>query len=144
VNDALPVRRFQRLGDLLRDRQRFCERHGPARDALRQVLPLNELHHEGAHPAGFFEAVNVRDIGMVQRRESLRFACEARQPIGIGGEGVGQHLQCDVAIEPGVARAEHLAHAAFAKLGDDIVDPQTGAGGERHTRRIIRGVRAQR
>ena len=29
MNDALLVRRFERLGDLSRDRQRFVERQGP-------------------------------------------------------------------------------------------------------------------
>ena len=32
----------------------------PARDPLRQILALDEFHDEGAHAAGFFEAVDVR------------------------------------------------------------------------------------
>jgi hypothetical protein len=38
MNDALLVRRFERLGNLLRDRQRFVDGDRPARDALRQIL----------------------------------------------------------------------------------------------------------
>ena len=30
-----------------------------ARNALRQVVALDEFHHEGAHTAGFFEAVDA-------------------------------------------------------------------------------------
>ena len=41
----LLVRRFERLGDLPRDRQRLVERIGPARDALREIFTLDELHH---------------------------------------------------------------------------------------------------
>ena len=48
VDDPLLVRGFERLGDLLRDGQRVVERHGSARDALRQIVAFDELHHEGA------------------------------------------------------------------------------------------------
>ena len=74
MDDALLVRRFEGLCDLLRDRQRFVERDRPARDALREILTLDEFHHQRADAAGFFEAVNVRDRWMVQRRERLRLA----------------------------------------------------------------------
>ena len=47
MDDPLLVRGFERLGDLLRDRQRFVERDRAARDALRQIVALDEFHHEG-------------------------------------------------------------------------------------------------
>ncbi len=59
---------------------------------------------------------------MVERRQHLRLALEARQPFGIAGKGVGQHLDGDVPVELGVPRSIHLAHAAFADLGGDAVD----------------------
>ncbi|MDP3716846.1 MAG: hypothetical protein Q8T13_03670 [Acidobacteriota bacterium] len=37
------MRRFERLGDLPRNRQRFIEWNRPARDLLRQILALEEL-----------------------------------------------------------------------------------------------------
>ena len=40
------MRGFERLGDLPRDRQRLVERHRPARDVRREILALDELHHE--------------------------------------------------------------------------------------------------
>ena len=39
MDDALLVRGFERLGDLLRDRQRLVERHRPSRDASRERRP---------------------------------------------------------------------------------------------------------
>ena len=58
MDDALLVRRFQRLGDLFRNGQHFIERHSSlprrsargaeAGDALGEVLALNEFHHERA------------------------------------------------------------------------------------------------
>ena len=86
MDDPLLVRRLQRLGDLLRDRQRLVERNRAARDPLGKVFALDELHHERADAARFFKAVDVRDVRMVQRREDLRFAAETRQAIGIAGE----------------------------------------------------------
>ena len=63
--------RVQRLGNLFRDRQRFVDRDRPACKALRQILALDQFHHQRAHTAGFFETVNVRDIRMVQGREAF-------------------------------------------------------------------------
>ena len=47
MNDALLVRGFQRVGDLLRDRQRVG-RAGSAPRAMRsrQVVALDQFHHE--------------------------------------------------------------------------------------------------
>ena len=41
---------------------------------------------------------------MIERREHLRFALEPREAFGIGGEGLGQDFQRDVAIQLRVVR----------------------------------------
>jgi hypothetical protein len=56
----------------------------------------------------------------------------ARDALGILRERRGQHLECDLAMEPRVARAIHLAHAARAERRDDFVGPELVAGGQRH------------
>ena len=66
-------------------------------------------------PLGVFETVDVRDVRMIQRGQHLRFALESREPVGISRERLGQDLDRDVAIQPRVARAIDLAHAARAK-----------------------------
>ena len=66
MNDPLLVRRLERLGNLLRDRQRLVERDRSARDALREILALDQFHDEGAHPGGFFKAVDVRNVGVIE------------------------------------------------------------------------------
>ncbi len=68
-----------------------------------------------------FESVNLRDVRMVERREHLRFALEAREPVRVLCERSRQHLQRDVAVEPGVAGTIDLAHSAFAQLGHDLI-----------------------
>ena len=46
VDDALLVRRFERLGDLFRDRQRFIEWNWPLRDPIGERRPLDQLQDE--------------------------------------------------------------------------------------------------
>ena len=61
--------------------------NGAARDALRQILTLDEFHHQGGDAATLFEPVDARDMGMVQLRERLRFTRESHQAIGVMREG---------------------------------------------------------
>ena len=86
MDDPLLVRGFERLRDLLRDGQGFVERQGSARDALRQIVTFDELHHERGHAPAFFEAVDRGDVRMIQGREHFRFALKTREPIGIDRE----------------------------------------------------------
>ena len=64
---------------------------------------------------------------MIERREELRFPREANQPLRILREGRRQHFQGHVAIEPCVAGAVDLSHAAFAQLTDNLKGPQRRA-----------------
>ena len=73
MDDALLVRRFQRLGNLLRDRQRFVDRDRAARDALRRSSPSTSSITSAVRPR-LFEAVDRGDVRMIQRREDFRFA----------------------------------------------------------------------
>ena len=116
MDDALLVRGFKRFRDLFRDRQRFVDRDRPARNALRQIVALDQFHHQRANTAGFFEAVNVRDIRMVQGRERLCFAGEPGQPVGVAGECVRQDFERDVTIQFRVAGAVDQPHPALADV----------------------------
>ena len=128
MHDTLVVRRLQRFRDLLRDRQRLIQWKGASRDPLRQIFSLDELHDDGAHVTRFLEAVDVSDVGMVQRGEHLGLAGESRKPVGIAGERVWQDLQRDIAIEPRVAGPKHLAHPAYADRREDLVAAESSAG----------------
>src|SRR5215510_4731929 len=99
MDDALLVRGFERLGNLPCERQRLDERQRPARDPPIERLAVDELHDEEVPHAGLFEAVELRDMRMIERRESLRLALEARDPIGIGRERVRKNLHGDIATE---------------------------------------------
>ena len=108
---------------------------GPSRNAIGERRTLDELQHERLKSIGFFEAVNRRDVRMIERGEDLRFALEAREPLLIEGEAVGQDLERDVALERRVARAIDLAHTARAERGQNFVRAESIADGESSYRR---------
>ena len=58
MDDALLVRRFERVGDLPRDRQRFVERNRALRDAIGERRPFDQLEDERVRRATVFEAVD--------------------------------------------------------------------------------------
>jgi WD40 repeat protein len=70
MDDALLVRRFERLSDLSRDRHHVVDRQRTACDQLRQILAFDELHHERV----VFDAVDVCDMWMVERGQHFGLA----------------------------------------------------------------------
>ena len=76
---------------LLRDRERFIDWNRPALDALRQRLsPTSSITRNSGPPV--LDAVNGRDVGMIQRCQYARFALETRDAFGIMREGSGSNL----------------------------------------------------
>ena len=66
MDDALFVRGLERIGDLLRDSQRFGERERPLRNAIGQRWALDELEHQRVDAAAVLEAVDRSDVRMVE------------------------------------------------------------------------------
>ena len=130
MNDALLVRRLQGLCDLLRDLQCLVEWDRSTRGPPGEILAFDELHHEGLDAVSVFQSVDGGDVWVVQRREGLGFTLEAREPICVVRECLGQDLERDVAIQLRVAGPEDVPHAAFADAGDNFVDTETGTGGK--------------
>jgi hypothetical protein len=48
-----------------------------------QVLSLDQFQHQAIYIAGFFQAVDGCDIGMIQRSQRTGLAPEARQSLRI-------------------------------------------------------------
>ena len=132
VDDAFVMRRFERIGHLPGSGQRLIEGKRTAPNPCREVLALDQLHHERADLARLFESMNVRDVCVIEGRQRFGFAFEAREPIGIGRESLRQDLQRDVAIEVRIAGAIHLAHGAGAEWSEDRVGAESRPGSERH------------
>jgi hypothetical protein len=131
VDDALFVRGFEGLGDLSGDRKRVGERDRTAGDVHRQILALDQFHHQRGDALDLFAAVDGGDVWMIQRGERPGFTFEAGQAVGVMREGLGQDLDRDVAVQLRIARAKDLPHPAFANRCGDFVDAEAGAGCER-------------
>src|SRR5580765_5801703 len=80
------------------------------------------------HVARLFEAEDLRDVRVIQRRESLRLALESGHAVRIGRERLREDLDRDGAFEARIAGFIHFAHAARPDGGDDLVWTQARAG----------------
>ena len=125
VDDPLLVRGLERLGDLFRDRQRIFNRDRAAIDALRQVLPLDQLHHECVQTSRSLDRVDRGYMWMVEGCEGPRLALESRKAVGVGRERVRQDLDRHLPPERRVRRPIDLAHTARADLAGDFVDAES-------------------
>ena len=74
-----------------------------------------------ARDAGVFEAMDLRDVRMIEGGEHLRFTTEAREAIGIVGNGRQQDLDRDLAIQLRVEGFVDLAHPARADPCLDLI-----------------------
>jgi hypothetical protein len=132
VDDSLLVSGLERLGDLAGDGEDLFEREGAALQPLGEILSLDELHDEGADTARLLEAVDRGDVGVLQLGEELRFALEARETLGVGGECLGQDLDRDLAPELRVGRPVDDPHPALAERAGDLVGSEAASGRETH------------
>ena len=133
VDDAFLVGRDDRVRDLAGEVNRVVGRHRPRfLEHHVERLAVHEFEDEVRLRIGGFEAMDPGDVRMVQRGEELRLPLEARHAIVVGGDRCVQRLDCDRAIELGIAGAIHLAHATFAEKGRDFVQADSGAGREGH------------
>ena len=136
MNDALLVRRFEGVGNLSCDAQRFGNRQ--AADELGDGRAVNQFHHQraddvpGTRRRDTLESVDGGDVGMIQRRERPGLAFEPGQALAVVRERLGQHLDRDVSRKVGVPRQVHLTHATRAERGLDVVRAQSRARGQPH------------
>ena len=68
---------------------------------------------------------------MRERGDGLRLALEARERVRVVGDGRGQDLDGDVAVELRVARAIDLSHAACSERRQDLVRAESRPRRER-------------
>ena len=127
MDDALLVRRFERLRDLLRDRQRLVERdRRRARSRSASVVARRPVPSPAPDAVGVFEAVDLRDVRMIERRQDLGFALKRARRSGSAANGAGRTLMATSRFERRVTRAIHLAHAAGAEGGTDLIGAEAG------------------
>ena len=120
MDDALVVGGLEGIGNLARDHQSLGQRQPRSfvsqprcgrLQPLTERLALHQLQHQRVKPVRVLDAVNGRDVRMVQRREEPCFALEPREPFGVAREERRENLDGDLATERRVPCPVHLAHA---------------------------------
>jgi hypothetical protein len=116
---------------LVRGGDGFGNRNGQPEELLKgqpartsqagQGLPLDELHRQEVHAAGFLDRVDRDDVGVVEGGDGARLSLEPLESIGIAGQLGRQDLERHAAVEPGIVGLVDLAHAARAEGPDDPV-----------------------
>jgi hypothetical protein len=89
VDDALLVR-FERVGDLAGDAQRFVRSVWALRDAIGQRRALDQLHHQRFDAATLFDAREGRRCWVIERAPGLGLTLEARQRSGSAATADGR------------------------------------------------------
>ena len=79
---------------------------------------------------------------MAERRDDAGFALEARKRLRVVGETLGKNLDRDVALQPRVPGAIHLAHSAGAERREHLIGSEPRADSVWHPSR--RDYRASR
>jgi len=110
MDHAGVVRGLEPLGDLAADIHRFLDRKRSASNAIFERLPRHELQHQEASVLGLVDAVDLRDVGMVQSSDRLGLALEPSQPLVILREVFRKDLDRHLAIQSRVLRPVDLPH----------------------------------
>ena len=124
-----------------RDRQRLIQRDRSRGDSVGEGRPSDQLQDERLGVVALLDAVDLRDVGVVQAGEHLRFPLEPREAIRVSREGVGEDVQGDVAAQVRVGGATNLPHPPFADEGGHVVMAEAGAGGKRYECERCKGYR---
>ena len=121
VNDALGVRRLERVRDLDGQLDKHIHLQGVLADALLESLPLQQFHGDEIAAVGLPDLIDGADVRVIQGRGGPGLALEALQRRRVFFQLSGQELQSDVPAEVEVFSFVHHTHAAAAKLVQDAV-----------------------
>ncbi len=129
VDDPLLVRRREAVGDLQRVVDGLARRQARALQDVPQRFAFEQLLDDVRLAVVLADVEDGRDVGVVEGAGGLRLQLETAQAVGVGGEGGGEDLDRDVAVQARVPGAVDLPHAAGADGGEDFVGAEAGAGG---------------
>jgi len=128
MNDPGAMGLVECLRDLASVPEYVCQWQRATRVAVREGVPLDELHDQIIDSVLMTDVVERADVGVVERRDRLRLALEAVAELRVLRELGGKDFDRDAAIESGITRAIHLAHATGSDRRDDFIwaEPCTG------------------
>ena len=128
MNNALGMKRLQRLRHLHRDVQQFFELQRFPVDSLLQAFPFQLLHHNEGMSAVVLYVMNGANVRMVQARRGPRLPLKAVKRFAIAKQIVRNELQRNVTAQAHVFRFVNNAHTTAANLpqnaivGDSLAD----------------------
>ncbi len=128
MHDPAHVRGVERLADLRAHARGLARGQGTGlADDRREVLALDQLHHDVRPGVVLAEVVNGDDVGVAQRRGRPGLVTEPGQEVGVAPELGAQQLDGNVALELRVARAIDAGHAALSEKLQQTVSPAEDA-----------------
>lgn len=80
-------------------------------ETIGQRGSLDQFQNQRAAAVTFFQTVNGRDIGMVQRPEDVRLTTEPRESFGIAREEIGQRRGWTLTERPAGRKRRRSVHA---------------------------------
>jgi hypothetical protein len=129
VNQALAVRRGERLGHVDEPADPLRERGLAVADVAAQRPSFDELEGDEGHALDLAGVVDRHGAGVVERGRGLRLAHQPLLALAALDRGLGlgaeEHLERDAAPEHGVVRAVHEPHPALAEHALDDVAAQS-------------------
>ena len=128
---------LQPFANLGSNAEHLVERQAAFVQAFSEGFALQILHDDVVGAVLLAHIVEMADVGMAERGDGSCFAVKSLPGFGTPGKMRGQNLDRDGAVEPRIARAIHLAHAACAERLDDFVRTEFGPRREPHALRVI-------
>jgi hypothetical protein len=141
MRDAGLVRGHHRRTDRQHRFRQLDGRHGAgARQPLRQILPLHQLHDQIGQPRLAAHVGDVHDVGVSHLRGELGLAKEPRAGSGHGRDGRPEHLDGDALAYLRVRGLVDRPHPACTEQLDDLVLAQASTGGQGDFAPVLRDL----
>ncbi len=133
VGDSALVRGFEAVANLDGDRKGVVDRERAFRHPIGERRAFDELHHDDHRVAVKLDAEHLGDRCVIERSEHLGLSLESRAAVVILERRSREDFERDIALEAGVTRAKHLAHAPDADGADDFIRTDPLSRNERHS-----------
>ena len=140
MHETVLMRVRQGVGNLACDVDRIVDGQGSARQTSGQRFAFEILHDEIIEISIMADVVHAADVWMVETGDGLGLAIEPLADLGADVSAPGDNLDRDRSIQPHIAGAIHLAHAALAQRLDDFVRTETRARRKDHRPRATRAA----
>jgi hypothetical protein len=121
VDDPFRMGRLQRVRDLDSEVEKLADLEGLAPHALRQGLPVEQLHDDEMPPLVLLDRVHGADAGVVERGGGPGLPLEPLEDRRVALHLVGEELDRHPPAEARVLRLEDDSHAARAEPAQDLV-----------------------